>query len=301
MIWVKDLVKIYKGGVRALDGISFEMRRRGILAVIGPNGAGKTTLARILSGLLKPTSGEVKMLGVDVLREPSKARRMVSLAPQDAFPDFNLTPYEFVYWYCISRHGDATFCRSRAREVLEVLDLWDSRNTLCKMLSGGQLKRTIVAAALSVDADVYILDEPTAGIDVTGRETIWRAIRQLVAEDRYVILTSHYMDEVEILSDNVILLHRGRIVLEGPPHVLLSKLKHRYKIIVFSKIPGFLAEGLDENIKIVELTDRYIIYVGSEESLHRVIDVLTKVGAEFLVKNTGLGDLMLDIVANKHA
>jgi len=300
MIWVKDLVKIYRGGVRALDGISFEMRRPGILAVIGPNGAGKTTLVRILSGLLKPTSGEVSVLGVNVLREPSKARRMVSLAPQDASPDFNLTPYEFVYWYCILRHGDVAFCRSRAREVLEVLGLWNSRNTLCKMLSGGQLKRTIVAAALSVDADIYILDEPTAGIDVAGRETIWRAIRRLIAEDRYVILTSHYMDEVEVLSDNVILLHRGRIVLEGSPHVLLSKLKYRYKIIVFSKMPKSLAEGLDENIKIVELADRCMVYVSSEESLYRVIDMLTGVRAEFLVRNTGLGDLMLDIVADSH-
>jgi ABC-2 type transport system ATP-binding protein len=158
-ILTKDVVKIYRGNVVALNEVSFSIDKLGIIGLVGPNGAGKTTLIKILTTLTRPTRGKAEVLEYDVINDYEKIRRRISLVPQDASPELYLTPYEHVYWYLRSRglsRGDA---EKLTKDVLEKLGLWDHRSKVCAKLSGGMRQRVLIASALAVPADIYFLDE----------------------------------------------------------------------------------------------------------------------------------------------
>ncbi|UNQ73679.1 ABC transporter ATP-binding protein [Infirmifilum sp. NZ] len=241
-IEASHLVKDY-GSVRAIDGLSFDTGAS-VLALVGPNGAGKTTFVKIATCLLKPTSGTLRVLGLDVTSDSEELRRRISLLPQDASPDTGATPLEHVAYYLFARGYSMADARARAREVLERLGLWDHRDKQCLRLSGGMRRLVLLAMALAPDVDAVFLDEPTSGLDPVNRVRIWGEVKRMSKEGVRVLVTSHEMDEVEENSDEVVMINRGRLVARGPPGVLASEVSGLARVEV--TLPG---EGAYERVR----------------------------------------------------
>jgi len=296
-IEAEGLVKIYEGGVKALDNLTFSSGAR-VLGLIGPNGAGKTTFVRIAATLLKPTAGSLRVLGVDVVGEPSKVKRFISLVPQDVSPDTRSTVYDHVFYYLVARGYSFSDARGRAKEVLELFDLWSLRNTPCVKLSGGQRKLVIVAAALAPhEAEAVFLDEPTAGLDPVNRAKLWGLIARMSREGRRFLVTSHEMEEVEERVEEAVMISRGRLVAQGEPGKLLEGFSDLVclEILDPAGLRGVLeAERLlgDAVERVVELETVAYAYV--RRSLYsEVADVLASRGIGFRVRRCSLRDVFL--------
>jgi ABC-2 type transport system ATP-binding protein len=286
-ILTKDVVKIYRGNVVALNEVSFSIDKLGIIGLVGPNGAGKTTLIKILTTLTRPTRGKAEVLEYDVVNDYEKIRRRISLVPQDASPELYLTPYEHVYWYLRSRglsRGDA---EKLTKDVLEKLGLWDHRNKVCAKLSGGMRQRVLIASALAVPADIYFLDEPTVGLDPLARRDVWNVLRD-VSRGSLIFLTTHYMEEAEALSDLLIMINRGRIIEIGSPKELIRKVPYKYKIVLDKKI-----DLIKSSFKTVDTEKEKIIYVENENDLPDLLDYLLSQKIDFSLKTTTLEDLFI--------
>jgi len=227
-IEVKSLVKKY-GDLTAVDGISFTVHKGEVFAFVGPNGAGKTTTVEILVCLRNITSGKAKVLGFDVQdrRGQQQIRKRVGVLPQD-FNTFDLlTVKENINYYknMYDRGMDTD-------KLIELVDLKDKANTLYKNLSGGLKKRLAIAIALVNDPEVVFLDEPTTGLDPRARRDMWNLIEGLREQEKTVFLTTHYMDEAEILADTVAIISFGKIIAMGTPSQLISKHGGKTTLVV---------------------------------------------------------------------
>ena len=224
VVEARGLVKEFNG-FRAVDGVSFSIRRGELFSLLGPNGAGKTTTIKMLSTLLAPTSGDAFVEGYSVTREPGKVRRVIGLVPQDLTADDEMTGWDNVYiqarLYGLSR-GEA---QARAREVLELMGLWDAARRRVGTYSGGMRRRLEIAMSLVHEPSVLFLDEPTLGLDVQSRRGLWRVVEELKQRGVTILLTTHYMEEAEALSDRVAIMHRGRIVEVGSPEELKARVR----------------------------------------------------------------------------
>lgn len=207
----QNVGKTYKNSqVAALDGVSFEVQAGEFFALLGPNGAGKTTLISILAGLQAASSGQVRVLGHDVARDFGMARRLLGMVPQELVFDPFFTvreALEFQSGYFGVRNN-----RAWIDEILEGLGLSDKANTNMRQLSGGMKRRVLVAQALVHKPPVIVLDEPTAGVDVELRQTLWRFVSQLNARGHTIMLTTHYLEEAEALCTRVAMLQKGRVI-----------------------------------------------------------------------------------------
>ena len=217
IIQVEDLVKVFGGTVkvRALDGLSLTVDRGGIYGLLGPNGAGKTTLIRVLSTLLPPDGGTVRVAGVDVRADPARVRARIGLAGQSAAVDDHLTGRENLEMvgrlYGLSRRE----ARLRAAEVLERIRLLEAADRQVRTYSGGMRRRLDLAASLVGRPQVLFLDEPTAGLDPASRRDLWELIGDLVAGGTTVLLTTQYLEEADRLADRIAVIDHGRLVSEG--------------------------------------------------------------------------------------
>jgi ABC-2 type transport system ATP-binding protein len=215
IIQVEGLVKVFKGEVRALDGLSLAIPPGGIYGLLGPNGAGKTTLIRVLTTLLLPDKGIARVAGVDVRTDPARVRARVGLAGQYAAVDEVLTGRENVEMvgrlYGLSRG----LARRRASEVLERIGLLEASDRQVKTYSGGMRRRLDLAASLVGRPRVLFLDEPTAGLDPASRRDLWELIRDLVDTGTTVLLTTQYLEEADRIADRIAVLDHGRLVSEG--------------------------------------------------------------------------------------
>jgi len=224
---VSDLVKHY-GEVHAVDGISFSIPRASVFTLLGPNGAGKTTTLEILEGIRDPDGGEIEVFGSRLRRVTRDVKERMGVLLQDA----NFEPYlrvrEVVGLFC-------SFFRSHLSvdEILERVALKEKANAYMKTLSGGQQQRLAVGVALVNDPDLVFLDEPTTGLDPQARRNIWSIVTDLKVEGKTIILTTHYMEEAEALSDHVCIMDHGRIIAEGSPRELAARLG-RETIIEFT-------------------------------------------------------------------
>jgi ABC-2 type transport system ATP-binding protein len=221
---VRDLVKIYPrpggGSLRALDGITFEVRAGEFFGFLGPNGAGKTTALEIIEGIRKPTSGEVRVLGVDPRREPDEVKRVIGVQLQAA-SYFSLLTIEEI----LELFGSFYPRRRSPAELLDLVGLRDKRKAYVRHLSGGQQRRFSVAAALVNDPEVMFLDEPTTGLDPQMRHGVWELLRRLNREEgKTIVLTTHYMEEAELLADRVAIIDHGRIRAIDTPRDLIARL-----------------------------------------------------------------------------
>jgi daunorubicin resistance ABC transporter ATP-binding subunit len=214
VIIVEDLGKCF-GSVVAVDGISFEVPQGTILGLLGPNGAGKTTTVRILTTILSPDRGRATVLGHDVVEEASVVRTRIGLAGQYAAVDENLTGRENLRLIGQLSHQRKSYLGPRADELLHRFDLWEAANRPVRTYSGGMRRRLDLAAALVHRPPVLFLDEPTTGLDPSGRSDLWAIIEQLVADGTTVLLTTQYLEEADRLADRIIVIDEGRIIAEG--------------------------------------------------------------------------------------
>jgi len=219
VVEVRNLVKSF-GEFAALDNISFRVDEDEIFGLIGPNGAGKTTTLRILATLLLPTSGYVKVLGYDVVREADKVRPLISYLAEDAGTYRNLTGYEYLSIVARVYFGSETDAESAVEEAVKISGLGDRINDKMKTYSKGMKRRIQVARALMTKPKLAILDEPTSGLDIFHAQHVRRLIKRHVEEGGVVILSSHNMLEVEHLCSRLAFIHRGRIMIEGEPQTI---------------------------------------------------------------------------------
>ena len=232
---VVDLVKDY-GEFRALKGISFSVDRGEVFGLIGPNGAGKTTALRIVSTILRITSGKVKILGMDVARDPHEVRKVISYLPEDAGAYRNLTGTDYLEFIARFFADDQEGVRSIVSKGVEIADLGDRLGDKVETYSKGMARRLLVARALMVEPRVAVLDELTSGLDVINAQEIRRIVKETAGSGTTILLSSHNMLEVELMCDRIALINDGRIVEVGTP----AELKERHGVTniedVFMKV-----------------------------------------------------------------
>lgn len=220
---IEDVAKHY-GEVKALDGVSLKAETGKVFGLLGPNGAGKTTLVRMLSTLLEPSRGTAKVLGVDVIENPNKVRKLIGLAGQFAAVDEYLTGYENMYMVGRLYHLSAKEAKNRAWSLLEELNLADAASRTVKTYSGGMRRRLDLGASLVGHPKILFLDEPTTGLDPRTRLDLWGIIRQLVSEGTSILLTTQYLEEADELADMIAVIDRGKVIAEGTSNQLKAKL-----------------------------------------------------------------------------
>ncbi len=239
MLEVKELVKRF-GAITALDSVSLDIRAGEIFALLGPNGAGKTTLIGVVCGLVKKTSGGVKLFGIDLDRDPVAPKFQVGLVPQE----INFDPFFTVAESLQIQLGYYGKPRDDARvaEVLAALKLEQKANSTTRALSGGMKRRLLIAKALVHRPRLVFLDEPTAGVDVELRRDLWAYVRRLKAEGTTIILTTHYLEEAEELADRVGIINEGKLLLVEEKMALIRRLGERKLEVRFSAPLGALPD-----------------------------------------------------------
>jgi ABC-2 type transport system ATP-binding protein len=222
-ISVSGLVKSF-GEVRALDGVDLAAAPGTVLGLLGPNGAGKTTAVRVLTTLLEPDAGTVRVAGLDVVHDAKELRTRIGLAGQYAAVDENLTGLKNLVMVGRLYGERRAVARRRAVELLEAFDLMDAANRPAKTYSGGMRRRLDLAAALVAKPPLLFLDEPTTGLDPRSRLGVWETIETLVADGTTVLLTTQYLDEADRLADSIAVIDRGRVIAEGTSDVLKDRV-----------------------------------------------------------------------------
>ncbi|HET6546497.1 MAG TPA: ABC transporter ATP-binding protein [Rhodanobacteraceae bacterium] len=221
---VVELKKTYANGVVALKGVSLRVAPGDFFALLGPNGAGKSTLIGILSSLVNASGGEARVFGVSVQRERSAAMRLIGLVPQE----LNFNQFEQPFDICVNQAGFYGIARdvacARAEKYLRQLALWDKAHHSARTLSGGMKRRLMIARAMMNEPRLLILDEPTAGVDIEIRRSMWHFVRAINAAGTTVILTTHYLEEAEQLCRTIAIIDHGSIIVDTTMKRLLAKL-----------------------------------------------------------------------------
>ncbi len=218
-ISIKGLVKRFNGLV-AVDGIDLEISQGEFFGLLGPNGAGKTTLIRMLVGLSTPTSGSASIFGRDVVKNPIEARRLIGVSPQEYNFDENLKAKEILTYHAGYYGMGREERERRADEILDFLGIKDKAGEYCDKLSGGMKRRLLIGRALMQNPRVLFLDEPTTGVDVQLRRSLWDLLKKLNASGTTIVLTTHYIEEAESLCSRVAIMDHGRIIAIGRPEDL---------------------------------------------------------------------------------
>ena len=298
-IEVRNVSKSY-GAVRALSGITLSIPRGELFGLLGPNGAGKSTLINIVTGLVRRDGGEVRVFGYDVERDYRATRSLIGAVPQELVYDHFFTVRQSLRiqsgYYGVIRNDDWI------EELLERLELKEHEKKTIRELSGGMKRRLLVAKAMVHRPPVLILDEPTAGVDVALRRSLWDLVRQVHAGGTTVVLTTHYLDEAEELCERVGIIHRGVFVALDRKEALMQQIHNRKVTLDFSvpmprlpeelvKIGGSLSE---DGRRATVLVDR------SDGTLQRLLEVLGRSGlplADLEVAGAGLEDVFLELTA----
>lgn len=297
---IDSLSKSYSEGTRALDGVSLKVEQGDFFALLGPNGAGKSTLIGIVSSLIKKNAGTVKIFGQDIDKDFSLAKQYLGVVPQE----FNFNTFEKVEDILINQAGyygmSRAIARERANEYLKRLGLWEKRQAVSRFLSGGMKRRLMIARALMHEPKLLVLDEPTAGVDIELRRTMWQFIEDINAQGTSIILTTHYLEEAESLCRNVAIIDQGQIIAESSMSVLLSGLKKETFIF-----------DIDRDSRDVELGEafdwsrldhqRISVAFTQGEALNRLFSALERQGVSVTSmrnKANRLEELFVDMVAN---
>jgi ABC-2 type transport system ATP-binding protein len=296
VIWVRDLRKSY-GETRAVDGVSFEVRRGEVFGLLGPNGAGKTTTVEILEGLRTPDSGEVSVLGIEVARAADDLKERIGVALQTAalYPRLTVTEVLELFSSFYERTPRS------ARELVRLLDLDEKRNTRTQDLSGGQRQRLAVALALVNDPEVVFLDEPTTGMDPAARRALWDIVTDLRDGGKTILLTTHYLEEAEILCDRLAIMDHGRILEAGTVTELVdSRFKER--AVRFDRLERLDDTRLTSFPGVTSLkhdADAVLLYTSDVPgTIGAVLDASEALGVEvsnLAVKRATLEDVFLDL------
>ncbi len=257
---IENLSKVYGNGFEALKGISLTVEQGDFFALLGPNGAGKSTTIGIICSLVSKSAGRVAVFDADIDQDFPAAKTYIGIVPQE----FNFNQFERVFDILVNQAGfyglPASLARERAEKYLRALGLWDKRDTASRMLSGGMKRRLMIARALVHEPRLLILDEPTAGVDIEMRRSMWDFLKQINAGGTTIILTTHYLEEAEALCRNIAIINHGVIVENSSMKGLLRKL-HREVFILDCvdelaediAVPGFVARRVDPHSLEVEV------------------------------------------------
>ncbi len=300
-IEIQDLTKYY-GKNLAVDRISLKIYENEIFGLLGPNGAGKTTTILMLATVIKPSDGTAVIGGYDIRKQPEKVRELIGIAFQDPKVYWVNTPWEVLYWHakvCGYRGEEA---KNIVKDILEKLDLWDSRNKKAFELSGGQRKKIEVGKVLIKRPKIAIFDEPTAQIDVTGKHFIWSTIRELRETGSTIILATNDLFEADILSDRVAIIYKGKIVTSGTPSQLKDTVPSGdiIELKVENNIDSKLLDEIrfDEKISKISYSNKVLrVYLNrGEEFLPQLISFLNNKGIKILsatIREPTLDDVFL--------
>ena len=299
---IKDLKKVYKDGVEALKGVDLEIKEGDFFALLGPNGAGKTTLINIITDLTKKTSGEVKIFGVDIDKNIDKAKTFIGVVPQE----FNFSWFEKVFDIVVQQAGyygvDKKTAKERAERYLKQMDLWEKRNTQAMRLSGGMKRRLMIVRALIHEPKILILDEPTAGVDIEIRRSMWKFIRELNTQGRTIILTTHYLEEAENLCRNIAIINKGKIIKNTSMKNLLKDMdKETFILDINGKVDSKL---MVTGYKIKIIDDSSLeVEVSKDVGLSKLFSYLKSRRIEVISirrKTARLEELFMDLVGGRN-
>lgn len=298
---IKGLKKVYAGGVEALRGIDLTVEEGDFYALLGPNGAGKSTTIGIVTSLVNKTSGKVKVFDYDLDTQLMQVKRQIGLVPQE----FNFNPFETVQQIVVNQAGYYGVSRKEALErsekYLKQSDLWEKRDVRARMLSGGMKRRLMIARALMHEPKLLILDEPTAGVDIELRREMWTFLKELNANGTTIILTTHYLEEAEMLCRNIGIIQKGELIENTSMKSLLAKLQFETFILDLDSsdrqpiITGFDFEMIEDSTLAVE--------VARDQGINEVFSQLTEQGIKVLSmrnKSNRLEELFLKITEEKH-
>ncbi|MGJ8681019.1 ABC transporter ATP-binding protein [Paraglaciecola sp.] len=271
---IKGLTKTYKGGTQALSGIDLEVKQGDFFALLGPNGAGKSTTIGIVSSLVNKSDGDIQIFEYSLDKQPIQAKSCIGLVPQE----FNFNQFEPLWQIMLNQAGYYGVSKKdaipRAEKYLKQLDLWDKRNVAARQLSGGMKRRLMIARALMHNPRMLILDEPTAGVDIEIRRSMWTFLQDLNEQGVTIILTTHYLEEAENLCKNIAIIDKGSIVQNTSMKSLLATLNIETFILDLSKnidslsLSGFETRLLDAHTLEVD--------VPKEASLNAVFEQLSQ-------------------------
>ncbi len=301
-IEISDLKKRYEGGFEALKGINLSVKKGDFFALLGPNGAGKSTTIGILCSLVNKTGGKVSIFGVDIDKDFALAKKYLGVVPQE----FNFNVFETVLNIVVTQAGfygiDRIVATERAEKYLKLLDLWDKKDTQSRMLSGGMKRRLMIARALIHEPQVLILDEPTAGVDIELRRSMWEFIKKLNEQGTTIILTTHYLEEAEQLCRNIAIINRGEIVENTSVKSLLKTLSMETFIFdLETKVtPSFVIE--DYPTRMLNEGHSFEVEVSKGQSLNSIFSFLSEQGIKVLSmrnKANRLEELFVKLIKDK--
>ena len=218
MLEIKDLVKVYgkgKGAKRAVDGVSLSIPKGSFFGLLGPNGAGKSTTIHCITGIAQPTEGSITIDGLDAVRDYKQARLKVGLSPQEFNVDIFATPAQLIDFMGGFYGIPAAVRKERGADLIDRFDLNEHKDIKFQKLSGGLKRRAILARALIHTPELLILDEPTAGVDVEQRHDLWEYLKEMNERGKTIILTSHYLEEIQYLCNEIAIINKGKIVAQG--------------------------------------------------------------------------------------
>jgi len=275
----RALTKTYKNGVHALRGVDLDVEEGDFFALLGPNGAGKTTLIGIVTSLVNKTSGSASVFGYDIDKQLERAKTCIGLVPQE----LNFNQFEAPMTIVVNQAGfygiERTEARARAERYLKQLQLWDKRNGAARGLSGGMKRRLMIARALMHEPRLLILDEPTAGVDIEIRRTMWDFLRDINARGTTIILTTHYLEEAESLCRNIAIIDKGGIIERDRMSNLLRRLNTqtfvlntRSPLAATPSVAGFSVQLVDEHTLEAELA--------KEQNLNGLFEQLSRQNIE---------------------
>jgi lipooligosaccharide transport system ATP-binding protein len=296
VVVARGLIKRF-GDLEAVRGIDFTVGERECFGFLGPNGAGKTTTMRMISCTWPPSGGDLTVLGMPVDRGRDIKRRM-GVVPQENNLDEEVSVIDNLLIYARYFDIPRKVARPAAEELLGFVALTDKKDWRIDRLSGGMKRRLLVARALINEPDVLILDEPTTGLDPQARHLVWEKLRSLKRQGVTLVLTTHYMDEAAQLCDRLVIMHEGRILVEGPPRDLVAREISPQVIEVFepseAAVPAL--RGLEEHADRLErLADRWLIYTGDGDSmLAKVRGIVSDPGSVWL-RGATLEDVFLQL------
>ena len=299
---ISGLTKTYKGGFQALKGIDLTVKQGDFFALLGPNGAGKSTTIGIITSLVNKTAGSVAVFGHDIDQELEAAKSFIGLVPQE----FNFNQFEPLMKILVNQAGyygvERKLAVERAEKYLKQLDLWEKRNDAARMLSGGMKRRLMIARALMHEPKMLILDEPTAGVDIELRRSMWGFLRELNEQGITIILTTHYLEEAEMLCRNIAIIDSGIIVENTDMKSLLAKLD--VETFVFDLKPNSAPKELDSLSSRVIDDHTLEVDVNKSQTINAIFTELNKQGLEVLSmrnKSNRLEELFVSLVGSGQA
>lgn len=287
------LRKTYRSreAIEALRGVNIDVGKGELFTLLGPNGAGKTTFLRIISTQLFPSGGDAMIFGHSVVTEAEEVRKHIAVVPQDVATYNNFTPWEYAYYFARLRGIPSSDAKLKAEAALKTVDLWELRNRMCQTLSGGERRRAIIASVLSSNADVLMLDEPTSGLDAVARRGVWSALRDLVKDGKTILLTTHMMEEAEMVSDRLAIVNKGSVVACGTPEEIKELVQERFRVVVNGEFKELSSFG-----EVARLGDRNIVYVKSQDEAIDLLKASLKMNLRAEASPVTLEDVFIKLV-----